>query len=66
MLYRAFLISLLGLLCVGLGIAFAYWQKMDTTAEKPVFTDKHGCEIRMFHHEGRRVYYADCTPRMWR
>lgn len=68
MLYRAALISLAALVLVVAGSAFAYWEQWSTrtTSAAPVFSDGRGCTVYAFYHEGRRVYYADCTERMWR
>lgn len=68
MLYRAILFGLLGATLAALGIFTAYLldQQQRTTSAAPVFSDGRGCTVYAFYHEGRRVYYADCTERMWR
>lgn len=68
MLYRAFLIGLLGIALVSTGALLAYIldQQQQSTSAAPVFSDGRGCTVYAFYHEGRRVYYADCTERMWR
>lgn len=68
MLYRAILFGLLGATLAALGILTAYLldQQQQTTSAAPVFSDGRGCTVYAFYHEGRRVYYADCTERMWR
>lgn len=67
-LYRGLLYFLLFLTLAagGAGIAFLYGYSTATTSAAPVFSDGRGCTVYMFRHEGRTVYYADCTERMYR
>lgn len=67
-LFRAIMFFLAFLILAAGGLLFAYLNGMlyETTSAAPVFSDGRGCTVYMFRHEGRTVYYADCTERMYR